>query len=123
MSPAKNGSELTDLERKIVEILDRGERVADVAAALGISMDEARRCARGALAKLMPEPWADLSDRLDNVLEEDHPDVGAPLEGDQLLAHLRFRHARGVPRYHVADPVDLPTLHRRLHHGSGDSRA
>lgn len=114
--------ELTDFEQRVVEILARGERVSDVAAALGISMNEARECVRGVLAKLEPEPWASLSDRLNAALEEDHPHEDL-LEGDGLLAHLRFRHVRGVPRYHVVDPNDLPRLHRQLHRGPGESRA
>jgi hypothetical protein len=123
MSQGKHGSELTDLQKTIVEILDRGERISDVAAALGIPMTEAQRCGRGALAKLIPEPWASLSDRLDEILEDDHPHGEDLLEGDRLLAHLRFRHGRGRPRYHAVEPGALPNVHRRLHHGSRDSYA
>jgi DNA-binding NarL/FixJ family response regulator len=70
--------ELTDFEQRVLEILARGERVSDVAAILGLSMDEAQDCVRGVLAKLEPEPWASLSDRLDGALEGDHPHDRSP---------------------------------------------
>lgn len=109
------------MESRVFKLMAEGRHDADVASTLGLSRQEVRTHVNSVLAKLEVQRKLAAASKL--VARDDHSHPDHPMDDDELLSHLRFLHVRGVPRYHLLDPDELPSLHRTLHHGPPPSRA
>jgi hypothetical protein len=102
---------LTEMESRVLGLIgpeDSGITAAEMADALGVSPEEAIDLLVSAASKVHALIGPSISKEVHT-----HPDH--PMDAEELLSHLRFMHARGVPRYELLDPGELPVLHSRLH--------
>jgi two-component system, NarL family, response regulator LiaR len=110
--------ELTKLEWRTIGLLANGADEATIASTLGLPREEVGLYVAGLLDKLgVPERIEDAlrrigSDPMTTGSEHPHP---SPLDDVQLLAHLRFMHGRGIPRFREASPEELRRFHDLMH--------
>jgi NarL family two-component system response regulator LiaR len=110
--------ELTKLEWRTIGLLANGADEVTIASTLGLPREEVGLHVAGLLDKLgVPERIDEAlrrigSDPLTTGSEHPHP---SPLDDVQLLAHLRFMHVRGIPRFREAAPEELRQLHDLMH--------
>lgn len=119
--PDQADSELTEIETRVLELAAEGRHDADVASMLGLPPEEVRAHVENAFAKLELQRKLVAASKM--VARDNHTHPDHSMNDEELLAHLRFLHARGVPKYHLVDPDELPSLHRSLHGWTSPSRA
>ena len=110
-------SKLSSRERDVFGLLAEGMDGQTIADRLNMTRDEVRRDVQSILEKL------EVHSRLEaitKVISEgwdpstDHPHL-APMTDDQILAHLRFMHARGSASLSPIDFDNMRELHAELH--------
>lgn len=98
------------IEMEVLVLLTEGADGGRIASVLGRPRDEVVGLIGGLLGKLgVPEPV-------------DHPHL-SPLDDDQVLAHIRFNHARDVPALRSLESEELARLHLLMHRESPPSPA
>jgi DNA-binding NarL/FixJ family response regulator len=110
--------ELTKLEWRTIGLLANGADEATIASTLGLPREEVGLHVAGLLDKLgVPERIDEALRRIGSnpmTTGNEHPHP-SPLDDVQLLAHLRFMHARGIPRFREAAPEELRRFHDLMH--------
>lgn len=100
---------LTEMESRALRLVGDEATESDMAQALDLSPTEVIALLERAMYKLHGPVHPIISEK-----GHTHPRNHA-MDDEELFSHLHFMHARGVPRYNVLDPEELPGLHRRLH--------
>jgi DNA-binding CsgD family transcriptional regulator len=100
---------LTEMERRVLRLVGDEATERDIALELDLSPTEMIALLERAMYKLHGPVQPIISEK-----GHDHP-ADQSMDDEELLSHLHFMHARGVPRYNVLDPEELPGLHSRLH--------
>jgi DNA-binding CsgD family transcriptional regulator len=100
---------LTEMESRVLRLVGDEATESAIAEALDLSPKEVIALLERVMYKLHGPDQPRIS-------EKGHTHPGDHAMGDEeLLSHLHFMHARGVPRYNALDPEELPDLHNRLH--------
>jgi DNA-binding CsgD family transcriptional regulator len=100
---------LTAMESRVLRLVGDEATESAIAEALDLSPKEVIALLERAMYKLHGPVQPRISEK-----GHTHPENHA-MGDEELLSHLHFMHARGVPRYNVLDPEELPGLHSRLH--------
>ena len=110
--------ELTKLEWRTIGLLANGADEVTIASTLGLPREEVGLHVTGLLDKLgVPERIDEALRRIGSdpmITGSEHPHP-SPLDDVQLLAHLRFMHGRGIPRFREAAPEELRRFHDLMH--------
>ena len=108
---------LTARERDVLGLLVDGMDSRTIADRLNMTKAEVRSDIQSILEKL------DVHNRLEAITKAvseapdpstDHPHL-TPMTDDQILAHLRFMHSRGIASLSPVDFEDMRELHEKLH--------
>jgi DNA-binding NarL/FixJ family response regulator len=108
---------LTPLERDVLGLLVEGPDERTIATQLDLTKGEVRSLVQNILEKL--HVHSRLAAAVKAISEvpnpsTDHPHL-TPMTDDQILAHLRYMHARGIAPFSPADSDNLRELHEKLH--------
>jgi DNA-binding NarL/FixJ family response regulator len=117
--------ELTELEWKTIGLLAEGVDEVTIASTLGLPPDSVGEHLSRLLDKLgIPERADEALRRLgwEPTMGGHHPHPN-PMDDAQLLVHVRFMHARGIPQYGSVDAEELRRLHDLMHGGTAPSPA
>jgi two-component system, NarL family, nitrate/nitrite response regulator NarL len=108
---------LTPRERDVLDLLVEGADGRTVAARLDMTAAEVRSHVQSILEKLhVDSRSAAITKAISEAPDPsaDHPHL-TPMTDDQVLAHLRYMHARGIAPFSPVDFDNLRELHAKLH--------
>ena len=104
-------------EREVLGLLAEGLDTRTIANRLSMTRPEVRSHVQSILQKLNVPSRADAVTKAVSEAPDpstDHPHL-TPMTDDQILAHLRFMHARGIASLSPVDFDNMRELHTKLH--------
>jgi DNA-binding NarL/FixJ family response regulator len=113
----KPAPKLSARERDVLGLLVEGLDSPTIAARLNMTNIEVRSFVQSILQKFEGPSRADAVTKAVSEAPDpstDHPHL-TPMTDDQILAHLRFMHARGIASLSPVDFDDMRELHAQLH--------
>lgn len=117
-------SSLTRIERRVLGLMVDGLDYRKIASELKISRSEVSTHVESMLSKLEVRPRLEaasnavrhgvMKDALRQLGEPNHPHL-IPMDEAQLLAHVRRKHARGIPQFRSESAEELRRQHDLVH--------